>query len=240
MFSKTPLTYYNRLEWLRDWMRGRAQPPKKNYDEFEKSRAARLNKIIYEDSFQWQQSLQTRDSTVGLQLDTNLSRPNTMVVRDDKTNTVYIVHSGTDLQRRPVEDLATDAAIVGNKVQMSLRYKMAEDVTRRVQEQYESSRIVHAGYSLGGALALHLGHQFGHESYSFNPGVSPFAAVDAFNDGPMRFPNQQRIFVTETDWISVSGAFAYPDAERHTPILPDNPHSIDNYLNDKPIYSAIT
>jgi hypothetical protein len=163
-----------------------------------------------------------------------------MVVHDRQRNTVYIVHSGTDLDRRATEDLVTDGFITANQVKESARYKSSKKIAETVSQQYEGARIVHAGYSLGGALALHLGHELGQESFSFNPGVSPFAALKVGKFGPERFPNQQHIFVTKQDWISASGALLYPDAEIHTPDTnAPNPHSIDNYLNDQLVRSEI-
>jgi hypothetical protein len=206
-----------------------------------KSQLAYLNQLVYEDRKQWRSGLKK----VGMsdwKID-NLSKDNTMVLSNSKTKELRVIHSGTDLKRRPVEDLLTDVGISFGFTNATQRYRKSRDITRKAIVKYEGYTPIVAGFSLGGAVANEIGQELNVESHAFNPGVSPLVLKTRLTDlksivsrGTHGDPDSKhKVYVTPTDWISASGALGVTGKEHVTLHKPrqgtEGPHDIANFYN---------
>lgn len=122
------------------------------------------------------------------------------IVRPDTS--AVISYRGTDFTS--ASDLLADWQIlVGlhsnpfmEPLNPSNRFEEASQKYERVKEKYPNVSLT--GHSLGGAQALHVARRHSADSYTFNPGASPFAEPFTLltSDRP------QTVFTTGDDFIS--------------------------------------
>lgn len=191
-----------------------------------------LNDVIYRDPSQWREELD-KVNMQDYHID-SLSKPNTMIVSNHKTKNMYVIHSGTDLQRRAAEDLFTDAFISFDMTKQSPRYHESKKITKEAIDKYDGYNHIVSGFSLGGAMSNSIGQELDIASYSFNPGVSPLnlqrnLKPDIFGQ---KKNEKHRIFLVEKDWISNS-AFLNKKEDVKIQKKKDGKkaHSIDNFYN---------
>jgi len=193
---------------------------------------AYLNDVIYKDPSQWRDELDKVNMN-DYHID-SLSKPNTMIVSNHKSKNMYVIHSGTDLQRRAAEDLFTDAFITFDMTKQSPRYKESKELTKTAIDKYDGYNHIVSGFSLGGALANNIGKELDIASYAFNPGMSP---LNLQRNLKPRSPGDQkdekhRIFLVEGDLISGSAFLNKKEDVKIQKKKDDKKaHSIDNFYN---------
>jgi pimeloyl-ACP methyl ester carboxylesterase len=127
---------------------------------------------------------------------------------------VIIANRGTDPSDK--KDILQDVRIVATGAPTD-RINRAMETTRAVQMKYSGKPIIFTGHSLGATVAQHLAEKTGSRSVVFNPGASPFSALNK------SFRNS-KIYSTGIDPI---GLFA----KGKTLSLPTkiNVHSLSNF-----------
>jgi hypothetical protein len=198
---------------------------------------ANFNKIIYESRTDWDAQLKAHGYGT-YDIDNELSSDNTMVLHDDSTGKMVVVHKGTDLDKSAATDLSTDAFITADLTHISPRYIDAKTTTQKAIERYKDYKHTTTGFSLGGAVSNQIGHELNIESHAFNPGVSPNVFrrnLQGIIYRPLfvkKESSKHHIYLTPGDWISNSGALGIIGNEKvHASLNKKglSPHSIENF-----------
>lgn len=179
---------------------------------------AALNHVIYKDRTEWGRELNKYGLTAqGYVVDNELSSDNTMILSRRRNGgpspgDLIIVNRGTQLNKgvgTAMEDLGSDVAVAFNRLDLTPRYKKAKLTTQAAMVKYAGYDPVVTGFSLGGSVATHLGHDLGIESHSFNPGVSVKVLEHHIRTGSLlntkpKDPSSH-LYITKGDVISNSG-----------------------------------
>jgi hypothetical protein len=203
---------------------------------------ARISNISYQ-PYSKTRTKFARDINRNLKYEHNLSNKHIAVVRDIRSDTLYVSHRGTKLSNRDLagtlEDLWADAHIVQGKEKSHSRFKEAEQHYKGLREQFPKSNIIMSSHSLGGSISRHIvGNNSNDkklEVHAFNPGSSIGHVLDKIKPKKKeKEKNKIHVYHSVTkrlgipDFISLLGRYG-ADNLHLVEAQGANPHSLQNF-----------
>ena len=120
-----------------------------------------------------------------------------VVLVNHKTKEFVPAYRGTDPKN--LEDLATDAAIVSGKGELTPRFKQADSLAKRSLNKFKGYKMTPTGHSLGGSLSLFISDKHKTSGHHFDPAFFSEALGRGIRRGKLA---KQTIYRTFLDPVS--------------------------------------